>query len=143
MGRDGDDSTADDSRGEGVPAEHSGDRVPEELVSVVGALDDGCAREVLVLTAGKARSADEIAGLSTSSRSTVYRRIRELVELDLLAESQELDPHGHHFNTYRARLSEVSIDLDEDGFHIELDRKDIEDDAVARLNRLTERLKRS
>ncbi|WP_267643943.1 ArsR family transcriptional regulator [Haloarchaeobius amylolyticus] len=143
MGRDGDDGTADGSRGRGERTADADESVPEEMVSVVGALEDQCSREVLVLTAGRAQSADDIVAFSDSSRSTVYRRIRELVELDLLAETQELDPNGHHFNMYRARLDRVSIELDEDGFHIELVRKEFEDDAVARLNRLTERLKRS
>lgn len=119
------------------------DGVPSTLVSVVAALDDACAREVLVLTADRARAADELAARTNASRSTVYRRINELVDLGLLAESQELDPDGNHFNTYRARLERITIDLHEDGFEISLDRRDVEDDAVARLNRLTERLKRS
>lgn len=143
MGRDGEDRTTDEAHSVGDPPADPSEGVPAALVSVVAALDDACAREILVLTADRPRSADELAAQTDASRSTVYRRINDLVDLDLLTESQELDPSGNHFKTYQARLERVSIDLTENGFEIRLERRKIEDDAVARLNRLTERLKRS
>ncbi|WP_132059332.1 ArsR family transcriptional regulator [Halorussus amylolyticus] len=112
----------------------------DDVATVVSVLDDSLARSILVRTANRALSADELVEGSESSRTTVYRRIRRLVELDLLTESQELDPDGHHFNTYRARLDRVTIDLGTNGFDIDVDRQVVEDDAVDRLNRLYERL---
>ncbi|WP_277553271.1 winged helix-turn-helix domain-containing protein [Halobaculum limi] len=112
----------------------------DELASVAAVLDDPHARAILVHTARAALSADDLAERIDGSRSTVYRRARRLVELDLVAESREIDPDGNHFTTYRARLDRVTIDLDTDGFAIDVDRRPIEDDAVDRLNRLFERL---
>jgi hypothetical protein len=143
MRRDGDDQDTADAPAPGGPPADSTEGVPDALVSVVAALDDPCARAVLVLTADRARSADELAAQTDASRATVYRRINDLVDLDLLTESQELDPDGNHFKTYQARLERVTIDLNPDGFELHLERREVEDDAVARLNRLTERLKRS
>lgn len=121
-------------------AETAPDADAEELSSVVAVLDDPHARAILVHTAREALSADELVDRIDGSRSTVYRRAQRLAALDLVAESREIDPDGHHFSTYRARLDRVTIDLDGDGFSIDVDRRPVEDDAVDRLNRLFERL---
>ncbi|MFC7098461.1 winged helix-turn-helix domain-containing protein [Halobaculum marinum] len=112
----------------------------DELGAVVGVLDDPHARAILAETARSARSVDTLAERIDGSRSTLYRRVQRLVDLDLLAESQEIDPDGHHFSTYRARLDRVTVDLDDDGFTVAVERAPVEDDAVDRLNRLFERL---
>jgi DNA-binding transcriptional ArsR family regulator len=112
----------------------------DDLATVVSVLDDPQARAILERTVDGPRSADDLVAASDASRSTVYRRIRRLVDLALLEESQELDPDGHHFKTYRARLDRVTVDLGADGFAIEVDRRTVQDDAVDRLNRLYERL---
>ncbi|WP_313692074.1 ArsR family transcriptional regulator [Halorarum halobium] len=133
---DGDGSAPD---GEAVP-----ERVEEgaDLDTVAAVLEDPYARSILVGTADVSRSAEELIADTDASRTTVYRRLQRLVELDLVAERQELDPDGHHFKTYRARLDRVTIDLDGDGFEITVTRRPVEDDAVDRLNRLHERLTR-
>lgn len=140
MADDGDPGS-DDARGSrpGVDAAGGDDGDGDDLATVVSVLDDPYARAILVWTVDAARSADELADAVDASRSTVYRRVRRLVDLDLLAESQELDPDGHHFTAYRARLDRVTVDLDADGFDIDVDRRAV-DDAVDRLNRLHERL---
>lgn len=137
-----DDGEADpgDARVSTSGSDAADDGAEDDLDAVVDVLDDPHARAILVRTADGALSADELVDASEASRSTVYRRIRRLVELDLLTESQELDPEGDHFNTYRARLDRVTIDLGTDSFHVEVDRRAVEDDAVDRLNRLYERL---
>ncbi|MFC7068168.1 helix-turn-helix domain-containing protein [Halobaculum lipolyticum] len=117
-----------------------GDGAADEVASVAAVLDDAHARAILVNTAREPLSVDELVERVDGSRSTVYRRAQRLAELDLVAESREIDPDGHHFTTYRARLDRVTIDLDGDGFAINVDRRAVEDDAVDRLNRLFERL---
>ncbi len=112
----------------------------DDLAVVVDVLDDPYTRTILLQTVDEALSADELVDEIETSRSTVYRRIRRLVELDLLKETQELNPDGNHFNTYRARLDRVTINLGTDSFEIDIDRRTVEDDAVDRLNRLYERL---
>ncbi|MFC7136683.1 ArsR/SmtB family transcription factor [Halobaculum litoreum] len=116
------------------------DDATDELASVAAVLDDPHARAILAHTAREPLSADELVDRIDGSRSTVYRRAQRLVALDLVAESREIDPDGHHFSTYRARLDRVTVDLDADGFTVSVDRHPVEDDAVDRLNRLFERL---
>lgn len=141
MTEDGEQDAGTSSESGGAPADPPDDTA-DELATVVTVLDDPRARAILRRTTDSALSADELVDASDASRSTVYRRIRRLVELDLLAERQELDPDGHHFKTYRARLDRVTIDLDSEGFEIGVSRRPVQDDAVDRLNRLFERLKR-
>jgi len=139
MGNDGDpdDSTAANARG---PIPKPDGPSSEDLATVVSVLNDQYTREILVSTTDRALSAEQLIEQSDASRPTIYRRLRRLVDLDLLVERQELDPNGHHFKTYRARLDRVTIDLDADGFTTRVARSTVEDDAVGRLNRLYERL---
>lgn len=58
------------------------------------------------------------------SRSTVYQRIERLQELDLLAESTDVDPDGHHRSVYEARLDRILVELTEDDFTVSVVRRD-------------------
>jgi predicted transcriptional regulator len=113
----------------------------DDLGVVVDLLANPCARELLVYTAREPLSADELVTRADASRTTVYRQLRRLAEADLVAASTELDPAGHHFERYRARLDRLTVDLSADGLSVEVTRVPPADDAVDRLERLFERLR--
>jgi DNA-binding Lrp family transcriptional regulator len=114
-----------------------GDR-PADDEEVIGLLDDRYAREILVETREDALSAEALSETCDASPSTIYRRIERLRERDLLEGQQRLDPDGHHYEVYAARLRRVDIELTPDGFDIEVERS--EDDAADRFTRLYEEL---
>lgn len=113
----------------------------DDLGVVADLLANPCARELLVYTAHEPLSAEELVARADASRTTVYRQLRRLEDADLVAASTELDPDGHHFERYRARLDRLTVDLSADGFSVEIDRVPPVDDAVDRLERLFERLR--
>jgi len=111
----------------------------EALSDVLSLLDDDHARTILVETTVEPMSAQELAERCDVADSTIYRRIDRLREYDLLVETQQIDREGNHYKQYRARLDHVTIDLDSDGFSIELAR--VDEEPVDRFRRLYEELR--
>lgn len=117
----------------------SGGDGPEDEVAFFALLDDDYARAILVETRSEPRSAEALSEAIDASESTVYRRIERLRERELIEGEQRLDPGGHHFEVYTARLERVTIDLADDGFVVDIDRTETGDPAD-RFTRLYEEL---
>lgn len=112
-----------------APAEGAG----EELLSV---LEDDYAREILVETAEGPQSVEALSEACEADPSTIYRRIDRLEAHDLVEAEQRLDPDGHHYKVYVARLDSVSITLTPAGFDVEVSRT--AEDPADRFTRLYE-----
>lgn len=91
---------------------------------VFALLDDEYAREMLEATNHTPMSARQLATELDASRSTIYRRIEQLEVLNLLVESTEIDANGHHRSVYNARLNQITVELDEDEFSVQVDRRE-------------------
>ena len=102
-------------------------------------LEDEYARSILAETSTEPLSATELAERCEASSPTVYRRLERLQELDLLAAEQTLDPDGHHYRRFSARLERVTIELVDGEYQISVDRTD--EDAVDRFTKLYEGLR--
>ena len=99
---------------------------------VFALLDDEYARGILRATKHELMSAPELATELNASRPTIYRRIEQLQELDLLEESTEFDPNGHHRNVYEATLESLTVTLG-DGFSVAVTRSEHPADALTDL----------
>lgn len=97
--------------------------VTADDADVVALLDDEYARAVLFITYDQAWAADDLAERLDAAPSTIYDRLSRLTEHGLVVEQQQIDPDGHHYKTYRARLDCVVVDLTADGFEVTIDRK--------------------
>lgn len=96
------------------------------LLELVG---DELARTILALTSVERLSADAISDRCDSSQPTVYRRLDELQEYDLLEEHTEYDADGNHYQTYGCRLDEISVGIDEGTFTVDVRlRREVVDD---------------
>lgn len=91
---------------------------------VFALLDDEYARGILRATKRKPMPARQLATELDASRSTVYQRIEQLQALDLLDESTEVDPDGHHRSVYEAQLERIIVDLTEDELSVTVARRD-------------------
>jgi DNA-binding transcriptional ArsR family regulator len=103
---------------------------PKEVVDLVS---DDYAWQILAETREDDRSAETLSETCDADPSTIYRRIERLEEAELLEAEQQLDPGGHHYKTYRANLDAIHVHLDEDGFTIEIDRREPPADRFTRL----------
>lgn len=95
-----------------------------DLATIAPLLADDTARAVLEATATEARSAEVLAEHCGVSTPTIYRRLEDLREADLVAERTEPDADGHHFTVYRATLDTAVVELSEEGFDVRLTRRD-------------------
>lgn len=106
------------------------------LGTVVGLLDDGCVRAMLEATAREPHSAAELAEVADVSRQTVYRRLDGLEAAGLVAESTRPRADGHHETVYEAALSELRVELTDEGLSFTLDLEPPEADAADELTKL-------
>ncbi|MFP8951621.1 ArsR/SmtB family transcription factor [Natrialbaceae archaeon A-arb3/5] len=107
---------------------------------VVDVLSDEYMRTILEQTREEPQSVDALSDACGADPSTIYRRVERLQEADLLEDQQQLDPGGHHYKVYSARLREVRIRLEEDGFEVDVERGPLES-AADRFTRLYEGFK--
>ncbi len=80
----------------------------EELLTL---LDDENVRTILVETREESQSVEALSNCCGADDSTVYRLVDRLQDRNLLIAHQELDPDGHHYKTYSARLERVEIEF--------------------------------
>lgn len=104
------------------------------LEAVAGLLEDDCARTILAATSARPMTAKELKARCDVSGPTIYRRIENLRELDLLEAQTRPDTQGgHHEQLYAATLSEVSVRLENGDFEITVDRREPIADRFTRL----------
>lgn len=83
-------------------------------------LDDHYARAILEATRREQLSAKSLSEECDMSISTVSRRVNRLLDHDLLIERTHIDPEGHHYNEYEAKLDHVEVQLLESGFQVRI-----------------------
>lgn len=111
------------------------DRPETEILAV---LDDDYARSMLEATCRQRLSAKAISEECDMSVSTVSRRVNQLLDQNLLFERTHIDPDGHHFSEYEARLDRVDVRLLESGFDV---RIELREDAADRFTRIWDEMR--
>lgn len=88
----------------------------DEPTEVLGLLGDECARTVLIAANGRPVTAREIIRLCDVSETTVYRRIRSLVEHGLLEERVTLRRGTGQRTVYRTAFTHLEALFDGERF---------------------------
>lgn len=91
-------------------AESTGD--PAAQLDVLG---DECARTILVATSEGPKTARELTDRTDSSSATVYRRINNLIETNLIAECVRFEEDGSHTTAYEATIEQLCVKIDDEG----------------------------
>ena len=91
---------------------------------IFGLIEDEYARQILIQTYKSPHTASALSEACNASEATIYRRIEQLRKHDLIEGVQQLDPDGHHYEEFVARLDKITIELTQDGFEIQVDRTD-------------------
>ncbi|RBI59528.1 transcriptional regulator [halophilic archaeon] len=92
----------------------------DEVRSIASLLADECTQTILIETVTDPMSAEELSDVCDVSPQTVYRRLDDLAEYNLIEEDLRPDAEGHHYKVYTATLDRVVIDLTSDGFELSL-----------------------
>ena len=90
------------------------------------ALGDECARIILVATSEMPRTAKELTDRTDSSSATVYRRINDLIESDLLEECIRFEEDGTHTTAYEATIDCLLVRIDAEGICVSPTKADDE-----------------
>lgn len=83
-------------------------------------LGDECARTILIATSEGPKTAKELTKRTDSSSATVYRRINNLLESDLLAECVRFEDDGSHTTAYEATVEQLRVRIGSDGIDVAL-----------------------
>ncbi|WP_049923618.1 winged helix-turn-helix domain-containing protein [Halopiger djelfimassiliensis] len=94
---------------------------PSAQLDVLG---DECARTILVATSDGPKTAKELTKRTDSSSATVYRRINNLLESDLLAECVRFEDDGSHTTAYEATVEKLQVRIGADGIDVTLSSTD-------------------
>lgn len=80
----------------------------DELLELLG---DEHVRTILRVTSAEPRSARELSEVCDVARSTVYRRVDEMVDHDLVAERTRIVTDGSHHNVYAPKVDRLAVDV--------------------------------
>ena len=104
------------------------------LDDLAALLEDPTARAILTETVREPMSARTLSEHCDASEPTIYRRLEDLRECELLVERTRLDTDGgHHHNLYATNLERIVVELDGDGFSFRIDRRESMADRFTRL----------
>ena len=90
---------------------------PSAQLDVLG---DECARTILIASSEGPRTAKELTERTDSSSATVYRRINNLLESELLAECIRFEEDGTHTTAYEATVDHVRVSIGPEGIDVSL-----------------------
>lgn len=88
--------------------------------NVLDVFADPVARALLLVASEQPVSVNDIAASLDVSNPTVYRRIDALVDANLLAEYQRIDPNGNQHKEYETILDEITFSIEDDGYRVEM-----------------------
>ncbi|MCQ4334684.1 response regulator [Natronomonas sp. F2-12] len=98
-------------------------RAADETASdVLDALGDKKTRHCCRVLNGAQLSAREVAELTGYSLPTVYRRLNDLRQAELIESRTQIDPDGDHYEAFTTVAERIRIDLD--GFRVDREPAD-------------------
>jgi len=105
-----------------------------DIETVAGLLEDETARTILTQTSQEPMSARMLKQQCEASGPTIYRRLEQLRECDLVVERTEPDPEdGHHRKVYAPNLRRVTVALQDGDMTLSIDRREDMSDRFTRL----------
>ena len=98
----------------------------EPDVETIGAmLEDPTVRTIPTQPSPEPLSATTLSDYCDASQPTVYRRLEDLRECGLLVERTRPDPDGgHHRTIYATNLERITVELEDEGLTVRIDRRE-------------------
>lgn len=94
------------------------------IEDIAALLEDETARTILTATSVEPMSATALSERCGVSEPTVYRRLEDLREHNLIEERTRPDPSGgHHHQVYAPRLERVTIELRDGTLTLDVQRE--------------------
>lgn len=96
------------------------EQVDKDVREIGTLLADETTQQILIETTTDPMSANELSDACGVSPQTIYRRLEDLNEYDMITEDVKIDDSGHHYKVYTATLDSVVIKLTSEGFTLDL-----------------------
>ncbi len=90
-------------------------------------------RQILAATSREPLSARALSGELDVARSTIYRRVEEMVDNDLLVERTRIEPDGSHHSVYEANVDHLDVDIVDGRIEVSVH---VREDAAQRFSRI-------
>mgnify|MGYP006296219347 CR=1 FL=1 len=95
------------------------------IEDVAALLEDETVRTILEATSVEPMAAPALSERCDVSEPTIYRRLEDLRECDLLEEQTEPDLRGgHHTKVYQPRLDSVNVTLSDGHLQMRIERRE-------------------
>ena len=105
-----------------------------DLEAVAALIEDETARRILTEISSQPMSASDLSERCDASKPTVYRRLDDLRQCDLLEETTKPDPSGgHHHTLYATNLDRIVVEVGDGSLRLEIDRRETMADRFTRL----------
>lgn len=105
----------------------------DDTQAIIDAIDTDSSRRILAAASREPMSAEELERELESSLATVYRRTEELVDVEFLTESVEIDPDGNNYTSFETAIRRISFTIEGGEFRVDVQ---VRDDVVDRFGRL-------
>lgn len=102
----------------------SEDPSPADLFSL---LDDEYARSILTKTSKQPMSAQTLSTECDASLPTIYRRLNDLEEENLVEKRTQLEADGNHRAVYEATVEHVEVDIVDGDLTVRVTERDTAD----------------
>jgi predicted transcriptional regulator len=107
-----------------------------EAETIFDVLADNRARQVLLATQDSPQSMQKLQRLCEGSASSIYRRLKILIEYGLVKEETRIDPNGHHYQVFQSDFENISISVSDHQIEIVVDdAKHIVEQSLPSANR--------
>jgi len=93
----------------------------EDILDTIG---DPRARQLLAEISREPRSAHELADDLDYAPSTVYRRLDDLEEYDLVTSETRIAEDGNHYQVFECNFESTIVSLEDDEYDIHIFRKE-------------------
>jgi len=106
------------------------DRPVEEVLDTIG---DQRTRQILAELSREPQSAKELADVLDYSLATIYRRLEDLQDQDLIVDQTLVADDGNHYKMYECAFDSTIISLEDDEYEVRIFRKENLPDRFSRL----------
>lgn len=106
---------------EAAPCMRRSENTSNQLLVLLG---DDAVRGILTATDRSPMSAQMLDQRCDASLTTIYRRLEDLLEHQLLQVETAVRPDGNHYKLYEANLDHLNVTLSDGDFDVELAKRD-------------------
>lgn len=105
----------------------------EDGTDLLGLLGDKYVQAILAATSVEPMSAKELSEELNADVSTIYRRVDDMLEYDLVVERTQIVEDGSHHSVYHANVNHVDIDIDDGEFTVNIEVRESPADRFTRI----------